>query len=100
MARAWRIVGNFHSVGEVVVFAEAPNWQGALRKGALALKRDPKLKGRRITVGAFTVQEIADIPTAVMAEQLPLASEAITAQAGQEEAAPVPVGERPEGELE
>ena len=70
--RHWRVVGNFHTVGEVIVFATAPNWQGALRKGALLLKGHPKMKGRRITVGAFTVQEIDELPVSVLAEQLPL----------------------------
>jgi hypothetical protein len=74
MARAWRFVGNFHSVGEVVIFVESPNWQSAVRKGALAMKRDVRMKGRRITVGAFTVQEIDSIPVAQAYEQLPMAS--------------------------
>jgi hypothetical protein len=74
MARSWRVVANFHSVGEVVVFVQAPNWQGGLRKGALAVKREPRLKGRRITVGAFTIQEIDSIPVAQAYEQLPMAS--------------------------
>lgn len=62
MARSWRIVGAFHHVGEVVVIVTAPNWQGAIRKGALAIKGLPQLKGRRITVGSFSIQEVETVP--------------------------------------
>lgn len=72
--RAWRVVGNFHTIGELVVFVTAPNWQGGLRKGALSLKQHPKMKGKRVTVGAFTIQEIEAIPVSQQAEQLPIAS--------------------------
>lgn len=88
--RYWRVVSNFHSVGEVVVFVQAPNWVGGLRKGALAVKKHPSMKGRRITVGAFTVQEIADIPTAVLAEQLPLAGEAANVETTEQAPQPQP----------
>lgn len=62
MARSWRIVGAFHHVGEVVVIVTAPNWQSSLRKGALAIKGLPQLKGRRITVASFSIQEVETVP--------------------------------------
>lgn len=57
MPRYWRIVSNFHTIGEVIKVVQAPNWQGGLRKGALAIKADARLKGRKITVASFTLQE-------------------------------------------
>jgi len=86
--RYWRVAGNFHTIGEVVKVVSAPNWQGGLRKGALAIKGDPRLKGRRISMASFTVQEAEALSEVAPAEQLPMASEA---------AAPPETPETPEG---
>jgi hypothetical protein len=96
-SRYWRVVGNFHTVGEVIVWVTAPNWVGAIRKGALALKREPKMKGRRLTVGAFTVQEVDSLPISQLAEQLPLTSNA-QSQGGQQESPEQAVPSSPEVE--
>lgn len=72
MARSWRVVGAFHNVGEVAVIVTAPNWQGAIRKGALAIKGLPQLKGRRITVGSFSIQEVETLPKVADPKQLDL----------------------------
>lgn len=80
MARSWRVVGSFHSIGEVVVIVQAPNWQGGLRKSALAIKALPQLKGRRITVGAFTIQEVATVPVMPDPNQLNLEPTPIPAE--------------------
>lgn len=72
MARSWRVVGAFHNVGEVVVIVQAPNWQGGLRKGALAIKGLPKLKGRRITVASFSIQEVETVPVVADPVQMQL----------------------------
>lgn len=93
MARAWRVVGNFHTVGEVVVFVSAPNWQGGLRKGALELKKSKKLKGKRVTVGAFTLQEIDSLPVRGTSVQLPLVE---TAQQSPSDVLPSPQPEHKE----
>jgi hypothetical protein len=55
--RDWDMTGNFRGIGEVKVVVTSPNWQGALRKGALAIKSVDILKGRRIKGGIFTVVE-------------------------------------------
>lgn len=80
--RAWRVVGGFHNVGEVVVIVTAPNWQGGLRKGALAIKALPQLKGRRITVGSFTIQETESVPVVADPVQLNLEPTPIPAEVG------------------
>lgn len=73
--RNWRVTANFHRVGELVVIVSAPNWQGGLRKAALAIKKLPEMQGRRMKAGAFTIVETLDAPTTVAAEQLPLQPE-------------------------
>jgi hypothetical protein len=70
--RQWRVSGNFHRVGEVAVIVHSPNWQGALRKGALAIKANPSLKGRRLNSGIFTVNEQYDTVEAITGEQASL----------------------------
>lgn len=57
MPRYWLVRSNFHTIGEVVKCVQAPNWQGGLRKAALAIKGDQRLKGRKIKVASFTLQE-------------------------------------------
>lgn len=57
MPRYWLVRSNFHTIGEVVKCVQAPNWQGGLRKAALAIKGDQRLKGRKIKVASFTIQE-------------------------------------------
>jgi hypothetical protein len=54
--RRWRVTGSFAKVAEVAVIVDSPNWQGAVRKGALAIKKADVLKGRRLSAGVFTVQ--------------------------------------------
>lgn len=56
--RNWRVAGNFNRLGEVAEIVSSPNWQSAIRKGALAIKRNPLLKGRRIDHGIFTLSVI------------------------------------------
>jgi len=56
--RNWRVAANFHRVGDVVVTVTSPNWQGAIRKAALVIKRLPELKGRRLNTGTFMLQEV------------------------------------------
>lgn len=55
--RNWRVSGNFHTIGEVVVIVSSPNWQSGMRKGMLGLKAQPALKGRRINMASFTIVE-------------------------------------------
>lgn len=72
--RHWRVAANFHCVGDVVVLVVAPNLTGGIRKGALAIKGLPELKGRRLKAGSFTVVEVEAPVQTVASEQLPLAS--------------------------
>lgn len=70
--RHWRVNGNFHKVGDVVVLVQAPNLTGGIRKGALAIRGLPELKGRRLKAGSFTIVEV-EAPAEVVANaQLPL----------------------------
>src|SRR2546429_4254576 len=81
--RYWRIAGNFHRLGDVIVTVQGPNWQSALRKAALAIKHLPIMKGKKLTSGSFMLQEVEAPPVPVGAsEQLPL-----------QQAAPVQQGE-------
>lgn len=57
MPRYWKVTANFHAIGEVIKVVQAPNWQGGLRKGALALKADGRLKGKKPKAVALTVVE-------------------------------------------
>lgn len=57
MPRYWKITANFHAVGEVIKVVQAPNWQGGLRKGALALKADARLRSKKPKAVALTVVE-------------------------------------------
>lgn len=70
--RSWRVAAGFHQVGEVAVIVTAPNWQGGLRKAALAIKALPQLKGRRISVGSFTIQEVENVPVVADPTQMQL----------------------------
>lgn len=71
--RHWRFEANFHTVGSLVVMVIGPNWQSAVRKAALAVKRLPQMKGRRLKAGSFTIVEIeAPIPIPEASEQLSL----------------------------
>ena len=72
MNRTWRISGNFPKVGEVAVSVTAPNWQGAIRKGALALKRCELLKGRKVKAASFMLEERAMDSPRLQGEQLDL----------------------------
>lgn len=74
--RHWRVNGNFHSVGDLVVLVVSPNWQGALRKAALAIKALPQLKGKRLKAGSFTIVEVEApaLAEVVANAQLPLPS--------------------------
>lgn len=86
--RSWRVVGGFHQVGEVVVIVTAPNWQGGLRKAALAIKGLPQMKGRRITVGSFTIQEIPVVPVVADPTQLSLNQPPVNEQASEPQGLP------------
>jgi len=44
--RHWRVAANFHAVG-TLWYWYSPNLTGGIRKGALAIKGLPELKGRR-----------------------------------------------------
>jgi hypothetical protein len=71
--RTWRIAANFHRVGDIVVTVEAPNWQASIRKAALVIKKLPVMKGKRLNMGSFMLQEIEASPVQTEAsEQLPL----------------------------
>jgi hypothetical protein len=70
--RNWRVSGNFHRIGELVVIVEAPNLIAGVRKGALAIKKLPQFKGRRVNSALFSIQESAEAPT-VAATQIALA---------------------------
>ena len=71
--RSWRIAANFHRVGDVVVSVESPNWQSAIRKAALVIKKLPVMKGKRLNMGSFMLQEIEASPVQTEAsEQLQL----------------------------
>lgn len=70
--RNWRVSGTFHTIGEVAVIVSAPNWIGGIRKGALAIKRSPVLKGRRIKAAMLTITESDVAPVEVASEQIPL----------------------------
>jgi hypothetical protein len=71
--RNWRVAANFHRVGDVVVTVTSPNWQGAIRKAALVIKRLPELKGRRLNMGTFMLQEVeGPAPVQEVTEQLSL----------------------------
>jgi len=73
MPRNWRVAANFHHLGDVVVTVVAPHWQGAIRKAALAIKALPVMKGRRMNMGTFMLQEVeAPVPEQAQAEQLPI----------------------------
>lgn len=67
--RNWRVAGTFHRIGEIAVIVEAMNWQGALRKGALAIKKVDLLKGRRLTSGMFTLQLHGNAPEPITGPQ-------------------------------
>jgi len=98
MVPTWRIIGSFHTIGDVLTTVQAPNWQGALRKGALALKRTPQLKGRKIKAASFMIMRLAeeDLATApTQAEQLNLAAEAVAEAVAEELASPSPSPEAP-----
>ena len=83
--RYWRIAGNFHRLGDVIVTVQGPNWQSALRKAALAIKHLPIMKGKKLTSGSFMLQEVEAPPAGeVASEQLQLPSQ---------QAAPVQQGE-------
>jgi hypothetical protein len=95
--RYWRIAANFHTIGDVVVTVPALNWQGAIRKAALAIKRLPELKGRRLKAASFMMQEVeAPVQATEASEQLPLPSEG-QAQAAQVEQTPPATTSEPEG---
>lgn len=80
--RHWRVNGNFRAVGDVVVLVQAPNLTGAIRKGALAIKGLPELKGKRLKAGSFTIVEV----------EAPALAEVVTnAQL------PLPGGQEPQG---
>ena len=84
--RSWRIAANFHRVGDVVVTVEAMNWQGAIRKAALVIKKLPVMKGKRLNMGSFMLQEIEASPVQTEAsEQLPLEINEQPAQRAQPE---------------
>jgi len=73
--RQWRVAGTFPRVeGEVAVLVIAPNWQSALRKGALAIKRSGELKGRRLANGIFTLQVQNEVVEVISGEQTSLPS--------------------------
>lgn len=77
--RQWRVSGSFLRVGEVAVIVQAPNWQGALRKGALEIKRSPLLKGRRLNKGIFSVNEQETVAEAITGTQETLPGTTVTA---------------------
>jgi hypothetical protein len=82
--RNWRVTGSFVGVTEVAVIVTSPNWQGAIRKGALAIKHTPVLKGRRLKAGVFSVQEIkGEQPQAVTGEQASFQQSAAPATASE-----------------
>lgn len=56
--RYWRVAANFHRIGDVVVTVTSPNWQGAIRKAAIALKRLPVMKGKRMNSASFMLAEV------------------------------------------
>jgi len=64
-SRTWRFCANFHGVGLLAVIVQAPNWQGGVRKAALAIKALPEMKGKRLRAGSFTIQEV-DSPEAIV----------------------------------
>lgn len=73
MPRYWRVLANFHTIGEVIKIVQAPNWQGGMRKGVLAIKADARLKGKKIVVASFTLQESsAEAAIALWAAESPL----------------------------
>lgn len=82
--RHWRINGNFRSVGDVVVLVTAPNLTGGIRKGALAIKALPELKGRRLKAGSFTIVEVEApaLAEVVTNAQLPLPGAGTEGQGG------------------
>jgi len=87
--RRWRVAGTFHRLGEIAVIVEAMNWQGALRKGALAIKKVDLLKGRRLTSGMFTLQIHGNAPEAITGVQDSLPSSEVEQVANQAVEAPV-----------
>lgn len=93
MPRTWRVRGNFHTVGEVIVNVEAGGWVAGLAKGARAIKASPQLKGRRIKGGAFTLEEIASSSVA----PAPAATQGQLPGGAEPEAEPIPEGGTPHG---
>lgn len=85
MPRYWKITANFHAVGEVIKVVQAPNWQGGLRNGALALKADARLKGKKPKAVALTVVETTEATAlefwGTLAAQLGLQGEELMNQA-------------------
>lgn len=93
--RKWRVTGLFRTVGDVTVWVTAPNWQGGVRKGALAIKALPAMKGKKIKGGSFSIQEVDEIPPQVSSDQLPLVEAVGTdgTEAGSGSGEPVGTGE-------
>src|SRR5205814_8671383 len=60
--RYWRVIASFHKVQDVVVTVTAPNLTGGIRKGALAIKRLPQMKGKKLAAGSFMIQETYEVP--------------------------------------
>ncbi len=85
--RTWRVAANFTRVGDVVVTVQSPNWQSAIRKAALVIKRLPEMKGRRLNMATFMLQEV-EAPVVVAgqpSEQLPLQAEVAQVEPQQQE---------------
>ena len=97
--RTWRIAASFHRMADLVVTVHSPNWQAALRKAALEIKKLPEMKGRRLKGGSFMLQEIDPEPTTEQtgaSEQLPL----LPAEQGQPVEGPQKVVRMPETKVE
>lgn len=70
--RAWRITGAFHKMADCVVTVAAPNLTSGIRKGALAIKRLPQLKGKRLVAASFTIHEVDRMAEVTEASEQPL----------------------------
>jgi len=88
--RTWRVASNFHRVGDLIVTVQAPNWTAAIRKAALAIKKLPVMKGKRLNMGTFMLQEVEGaLVSEQPSEQIPLQG----AQVEQEQTPPATTSE-------
>lgn len=60
--RVWRVTGSFHKLADSVVTVTAPNLVAGIRRGALAIKRLPEMKGKRLTAASYVIHEVDRLP--------------------------------------